>query len=816
MSSFKNYHFPTTPLANSAAIVSGPNYRFTILSDRLLRYEWSHDGHFEDHASTFAINRYFPKPEFRVKETEDGLEIITAGFHLDYDKQRFSPSGLMASFNSKITQWGAQWRFNNPNPNDDVRPNMGGTARTLDEVDGRCDMGLGVVSKFGYAVIDDSTSMLFDGEGWVTGRKEGDRIDGYLFAFGHDYRGAVKALYGLSGKQPLIPRWSLGNWWSRYYRYSKEEYVGLMDKFRERDVPLSVAVVDMDWHLVDDERVPHAGWTGYSWDDKLFPDPKGFGKEIHDRNLKITLNDHPHSGIHHHETSYEEMAKFMGHDTSNKNPILFDPTSPKFMEATLSILHRNLEKEACDFWWLDWQQGPFSKIPGVDPLWVLNHFHFLDSGREGRRPMIFSRNGGPGSHRYPVGFSGDTYTTWDSLAFQPEFTATASNIGYGWWSHDIGGHMFGTRDDELVTRWVQFGVFSPLMRLHSTSSRWNSKEPWLYRPEAQGVIENFMRLRHRLIPYLYSMNIRAAEDDEPLVQPMYWDWQTRDEAYEVPNQYYFGTELIVCPIVTPKETRTNMGKVKAWLPPTGRFVDIFTGTMYDGDRELDLYRPLNEIPVLAKEGAIVPLDAEAAPKNGGVNPDDYEVLVVVGKDGKAKVIEHAEDDEGNQASAGKKERKQRESTIEFDQNAGTLTAKVARGQWSFRFLSFTSVESKEIKVSVDSKDSSKDALIKIHSSHTSIEVRGLVVDVPDLADGNHTVIIELGKDPQLDVIDHTPRIEEMLRDYQIEFTMKDRIWDIVNRKQGLGQKMSNLIALGLEEAIRGPLEELLLADRRTT
>ncbi|KAK5240394.1 hypothetical protein LTR40_013854, partial [Exophiala xenobiotica] len=222
---------------------------------------------------------------------------------------------------------------------------------------------------------------------------------------------------------------------------------------------------------------------------------------------------------------------FLDFDTSQKNPILFDPTSPKFMEAYLNILHRNLEKVACDFWWIDWQQGSHTKVPGIDPLWLLNHFHFLDNALGGKRPIIFSRYAGPGSHRYPVGFSGDTVTTWASLEFQPEFTATASNIGYGWWSHDIGGHMGGCRDDELVTRWVQFGVFSPMMRLHSGDSRWSSKEPWLYRKESEVIIEKYMRLRHRMIPYLYTRNVLASTEDMPLIQPMYWLYPARNEAY---------------------------------------------------------------------------------------------------------------------------------------------------------------------------------------------------------------------------------------------------------------------------------------------
>ena len=136
----------------------------------------------------------------------------------------------------------------------------------------------------------------------------------------------------------------------------------------------------------------------------------------------------------------------------------FDIADPDFLLAYLEEIHHPLEAEGVDFWWLDWQQGSHTAMPGLNPLWMLNHYHFLDSGRDGKRPITFSRYAGPGSHRYPVGFSGDTVTSWASLDFQPYFTATAANLGYGWWSHDIGGHMFGVRDDELVTRWFQLGV----------------------------------------------------------------------------------------------------------------------------------------------------------------------------------------------------------------------------------------------------------------------------------------------------------------------------------------------------------------------
>lgn len=799
------YVFQSKPKANPEAIIAGPKYRFTVLTDRLLRFEWSEDGQFEDRASTFAINRDFPVPEFRVIDN-DGLEVITDHFHLSYDKKKFSPNGMVAHLSAKTTKYGTEWRFGTPST-----LNLGGTARTLDLCDGRCDMGDGILSKAGFATIDDSGSMLFDGHGFVASRPAGDRVDGYLFAYGHDYKVAIKAFYAVSGKQPVVPRYALGNWWSRYYPYRQDEYLQLMDKFRARDIPMSVAVLDMDWHLVSDERVPHAGWTGYTWDKKLFPNPAQFGCELHDRNLKVTLNDHPHDGIHSHEDSYEEMAEFLGRDPRTKTPILFDSTDPKFMEAYLNILHRSLESIVCDFWWIDWQQGPYSKIPGIDPLWMLNHFDYLDHARDGKVPLILSRYAGPGSHRYPLGFSGDTVVSWASLEFQPEFTATASNIGYGWWSHDIGGHIHGGRDDELVTRWVQLGVFSPIMRLHSTSSRWMSKEPWLYRDECGAVMSHFLQLRHRLVPYLYTRNVVGAAEDEPLVQPLYWQYARHEEAYSVPNQFFFGPELVVAPIVQPREERTNLASVKAWLPPLGRHVDIFTGTVYDGDRELTLYRPLEGYPVLAHEGSIIPLDADHAPRNGCLNPDAFEVLIVVGQDGHADVIEDSRDD-GSQdinEDAGK----QRISTIIYAQARGKLIANVTGRSWAFRFLAFTT-KPKELKVLINGHDRTKDSIATvIHYPNTP----GLLVQCPFVSAEEYSIIIDLGANPQLSVIDHRAQLERLIMNYQIEFQKKNKLWDVVERFEGrpLNVTIGNLTALGYDEAIVGPIAELLLADSRS-
>ena len=192
--------------------------------------------------------------------------------------------------------------------------------------------------------------MLFTAEGWVDARVPG-RTDHYLFGYGRDYSAALRDFYKVSGDVPVVPRWALGNWWSRYHAYSDEEYLGLMDKFNEEKIPLSVGVLDMDWHIVDDVPEEYGGgWTGYTWNKKLFPDPKGFLKELHDRNLRVTPNTHPADGFRAFEDVYKKACEILGRDPSTKDPIEFDVTSAEFMSAYFDI-HHVLEEDGIDFWW---------------------------------------------------------------------------------------------------------------------------------------------------------------------------------------------------------------------------------------------------------------------------------------------------------------------------------------------------------------------------------------------------------------------------------------------------------------------------------
>jgi alpha-glucosidase (family GH31 glycosyl hydrolase) len=582
------------------------------------------------------VHRAFPATDFTVAERDGLLEVHTERLHLIYDKGPFTTHGLSVQAKGGYHSNDSVWRYGTRTPN------LGGTARTLDDIDGAIPLEDGVLAFNGVAVVDDSSTVLLEDDGWIAERRPGT-LDLYVFSYGRDYKAALKALYALTGPTPLLPRYALGNWWSRYHPYTADEYVDLMDRFRAERVPLSVAVIDMDWHWVDIDARYGSGWTGYTWNTDLFPDPKQFLADLHDRGLATSLNVHPAEGVHAHETAYAAIAERMGIDPDDELPVSFDPTDPEFIEAYFEELHHPLEDDGVDFWWLDWQQGGVTKVAGLDPLWLLNHFHFLDSGRDGRRPLTFSRYAGIGSHRYPIGFSGDTHITWESLDFQPYFTATASNAGYGWWSHDIGGHFKGYRDDELTTRWVQLGVFSPVNRLHSGLNPFNTKEPWRFSAVAERVMSDFLRLRHRLLPYLATMNLRAHAEGEPLVQPMYYDHPDEAAAYDVPNQFMFGSELLVAPITTPADRDTGLGRVKAWLPD-GTWTDVFTGQTYTGGRSLYLHRDLTSIPVLARAGAIVPKAPEDSVLDGTGLPSVVELTVYPGADGDFTLAEDNDDD----------------------------------------------------------------------------------------------------------------------------------------------------------------------------
>ena len=613
------------PMANPDAIVVVGSARFTVLTSRLIRLEYDENGRFQDNPSQPFWYRKQPVPEFEHLVKNGRLHLETDHLQLSYHIGKpFTQNSLQIRLNAS----GTVWHFGDEDPK-----NLRGTYRTLDEVSGSTPLEPGLLSRSGWSVVDDSQTLIFNKDGWLEPRPNPGALDLYFFGYGHDYADCLLDYLALTGSVPLLPRWALGNWWSRYWAYTQDELTQLMQDFRQHDVPLSVCIIDMDWHL--------EGWTGYTWNRDLFPQPVQFLSWLHEQGLKTALNLHPADGVGPHEAQYEAMAERLGKKPDGQ-PIPFDIANPDFARAYFELLHHPHEADGVDFWWIDWQQGETSSLPGLDPLWWLNHLHFLDLGcdvpeRAKKRPFIFSRWGGLGNHRTPIGFSGDTYVDWETLNFQPYFTATAANVGYSWWSHDIGGHMLGVEDAELYARWVQFGVFSPIFRLHSTKNAFHERRPWGYDAETFTVTREAMQLRHAFIPYIYTMSWRNATQHQAMIRPMYHDYPEQDAAYQCPQQYTFGSELIAAPFTTPADPDTNLSRQLVWLPP-GRWHHFFTGEQFEGNRWLVQYGRLRDILLFAKAGAIVPLGPKVG--WGSVNnPERIDLHCFAGDSGEFTLYE---------------------------------------------------------------------------------------------------------------------------------------------------------------------------------
>ena len=355
---------------NEAQVFVCGDVRITVITPSLIRIE---RGAFTDDATLTVLSRNFCSCTCKAEGSETHLRLRTDALEIALDASLPLEEGLT------IRSLGAPafiWRYG-----DKPVHNLGGTTSTLDEVDGACEIGDGVCSIDGFAFIDDSSTPVMTKDGWFAPRAA--CTDVYFFGYGHAYTKAVQDYCELTGRVQMLPAFALGNWWSRYNAYTQEGYLSLMDRFAKEDIPLSVGIVDMDWHLTKGEnRTYHDGWTGYTWNTELFPDYKAFIAALHEKGLKTALNLHPAQGVRDYEIQYEAMAKAMGVDPKTKKTIPCNWLSPEYLKAYFEILHFPYERDGVDFWWLDWQQGnDFKKLVGEDadahgleaihPLWMM-------------------------------------------------------------------------------------------------------------------------------------------------------------------------------------------------------------------------------------------------------------------------------------------------------------------------------------------------------------------------------------------------------------------------------------------------------------
>lgn len=623
--------------------------RFTVVTDGVVRLEWQPEGRFTDLPSFVASERDYPQTDYKVRRRGKTVEITTSKMILSYKSGtgKFTADNLTIKAADGFFTW---------KPGMKQKENLKGTFRTLDGLEGDLqtqtwvqDMKQGehrrfedgVIAKDGWTLIDESENLLFDGTdwAWVKERPEGECQDWYFMAYGHDYKAALKDFTVFAGKMPLPPRFTFGYWWSRYWAYTDRELRTLVDKFHAYDIPLDVLVVDMDWHYTDPGR---GGWTGWTWNKSLFPNPRKFMNYLKDEGLKVTINLHPADGFDHFEECYPALAESLGRDAADTSRIEWLNSDKEFMTNMFEQVMHPMQEEGVDFWWLDWQQHMYDKkMENLHNTWWINYCYFTDMERHGdKRPLLYHRWGGLGNHRYQIGFSGDATISWESLEFQPYFTATASNVLYGYWSHDIGGHLGNTIDPEMYTRWLQYGGFSPVMRTHSSKSGALNKEPWVFTSEYTDVIRQTVRQRYEMAPYIYTMARKGYDEGLALCRPMYYDYPEAPEAYSFRSQYMFGDDMLIAPVT--KAAVDGFAEVDVWLPE-GKWYELHTGTMLEGGAVVKRHFALDEYGIYVKAGSVLPFYGDEV-QNLNCNDEDVYVTVFPEGEGCFRMYEDAGND----------------------------------------------------------------------------------------------------------------------------------------------------------------------------
>ena len=687
------------PTAMPEAVIIEDNVRFTILTPRVIRMEWAENANFIDDGSFIAVNRNLPVPSFKKEIQEGWLVIQTNELKLSYKLQsgKFAEDNLQIKYLNKAHPF--TWH-----PGMKQSHNLKGTSRTLDRCDGtifkkrgepwrELQLEDGLLARDGWTLIDDSNGLLFDNDNefpWVKERENSNVQDLYFMAYGTNYKAALKDFTLIAGKMPLPPRFAFGYWWSRYWAYSDNEIRDVVANFEQYQVPLDVLVIDMDWHQTDslfaglDQWGQRKHWTGWTWEKRLFPDPKQFFDWAKYKGFKTTLNLHPASGMAPFESQYETVARRLGFDTSTQAYIPWQSSNKAFMEAMFEEVLRPIEEQGVDFWWLDWQQWVYDKeLPKLNNTWWLNYTFFKDMELySDKRPLIYHRWGGLGNHRYQIGFSGDAYITWNSLEYQPYFTNTASNVLYGYWSHDIGGHKFIEDDNvyefdpEMYVRWVQYGALSPILRTHSNKDPMLAKEIWKYRGEYFNALYNAIRLRYALVPYIYTMAREAFDTGISLCRPMYYDYPEEEAAYDFLRQYMFGDNILVAPIGAPMTD--GISEKEVWLPAGSDWYELHTGTMLAGGQTVKRAFSIEEYPIYIKAGAVIPMYGKEV-MNLDHNPDKQIIAVFPGANGAFNLYEDAGNDKNYESEFA---RTQVNSVVDAAARTQQITIQPRTGQYA--------------------------------------------------------------------------------------------------------------------------------------
>ena len=596
-------------------IIKGKKYRITILTDRLIRLEYNVKGIFEDRPTERVIFRKFPKVEFQMSETDTLLQIVTTYFTLYYDKEKSFKGGKFtpgSNLRILLNNTDRMWYYNHP----EVR-NFGGIGFSLDNYNGILKEEKGLYSTDGFTSLDDTDSLLLNEDGSYEKRQE-KGIDIYVFMYKKDFGLCLQDYYTLTGYPMLLPRYALGTLWYKNHKYNVNSLVKLLDKFQEEKVNLSGVILGSKWCLDGDPL---------EFNHELL-DGKSFKELGNKYNVKTGLTLNPGLKVKVGGAGFKSISGNINLD--KKQFYSFLPLSNQSLNMYSIYGIRKWIDMGIDSFVID-----YNNIKDKKSIALLTHnCYAIGSIFSNKRMLVFSRNHGFATHRNTVIFTGKTKVDWNTLTVLPRYNATASNNGISYIAHSIGGYYGGVENFELYIRYIQLGCFSSMLVLAHDDGFYYKREPWRWNEQQAEIIKKYLNLRNSLIPYLYSEAFIYYKYGSPIIQPLYYKYPKIYDEPNYKNQYFLGSEMLVCPITKKKNTIMNR-VVQRMFIPEGVWYEFESGKKYIGNRYYMSFYKDEDYPVFCREGAIIPLSLDS-----GTNiPNNMEIVVMPGADGHYNLYE---------------------------------------------------------------------------------------------------------------------------------------------------------------------------------
>ena len=480
-------------------------------------------------------------------------------------------------------------------------------------------------------------------------------------------------------------------------------------------------------------------------------------------------------GFFPHDAYYKPASEYL--EIINSKVILFDPLNPKLLDVLFKVFLHPLEAMGVDFFWNDSVTNN-----DLSRLWALNHYMYIDSGRDvAKRPMLLARSGLCAPHRYPVLYGGSSEISWQALKKLPFEYLNAANIGVSWWSHDVGGNHGGIEEGELYIRYLQLSVFSPILRFHGARGPYYKREPWLWDVKTENIAADYLRLRHRLIPYLYTEAYNYTKSGTPVIQPFYYNymWTYDDDLYK--NQYYFGSQLLICPILDQMDTTMNR-TIHRFFIPDGIWYDFVTGKKFPGNKKYTSFFKESDYPVFAHAGSIIPLSNRSDYNNTGI-PTDLEVQIFPGVSNTYTLYE----DDG--VTSLYKQGYYLKTSIDYNylKNNYTVIFRSIDGK------SGIAPDKRNYKVVFRNTKQAQDVVVYFNSTQINVEsyVDGndFIVEVKDCPTIGQLSINCKGKDIEIDAVRLiNDDVNSILMDLKVDTYLKEEIAGIMFGKDTISKK----------------------------